>query len=718
MSDAFVSLKKLARNRRFDELESGLLEAIEADEVDREDLVSVLNLAAHRGESDALDSLFWLALTSFAEKHGAEEGLAAAREAAPLFPQAETVREDLAGLYAAAHPEYPGADALARRLLTASGLSLPDALARTDALLALPPGTFVLARHAKTPGRVVGLGPEGDSILVEQDGGEKAVDLEAAAKLSPLDGEDYRALAAFDPDRFRAYAEESPAALVETVLRLHGPRLTYRDLRAQLVDLLPMPWAGWWNDARPRLRRSPWIDMTASNQPTLELRRVPLSHEDEIRESLAEASGFGKITVVLDFLDESGEHAANEEGLLRHFAETLAGLGAGPDAPLAIASLAVLEEIRDLAPDALADVEVPDLPDAAAPDLMAPLGTARLEDSVLDLVRRRREETWIDFFSEALPVLTPEGCERVAVDLEAAGRGDALLEASRKIMASPRRYPGGLVWVWKRAGAGGLPAENGGPERGELFAHLVAAMDRASRGPEGRGALYSLYQSAISASNWSVARRTLEQTDLDGARAVKEVIERSHGITDHMKVKLQDLLVESHPEVFATDTPPWLRDDVIYSTAAGLEKKQAEYSKLVNERLPEIAEAVGRAASFGDLSENAEYTAALEERERMTERANALKADLDKAVVIPEEMAAADVVTVGTRVHARNVETEEERTFVFLGPWDVDVPRGVYSYRAPLSHAFMGRSAGDVVTIPADGGEQDFEILEIASALA
>ena len=719
MSDAAVSLKKLARNRRFEELESGLLEAIEEGGVEREDLVAILNLATHRAEPAELDPLYWLALSSWAERHGAAEGLAAAREVAPLFPAAETIREDLVGWLAESHPDYPGAEGLARVVLTGSDLPLPEAFARADAILALPPGAYALKRNAKLPGRVVGLTESADALLLEDPDGEVAWPLAEAEKFAHLADDDYRSLALFEPERFAELATEGAAALVETVLRTSGPRLTYRDLRAHLVELLPMPWNEWWNDARPRLRRSAWIEMTASSQPTLELRRVPISHDAEIREELETAEGFTKLSVIVEFLDESGEHAATEPELIRHFAETLATLAAGDEAPLSLAALAVLEELRAVVPAALDGLETASPPTDRAPaDLMAALGDARLEESTLEYVKAARPDDWPAFFAASLPVLTAEGADLATTALAAAGLDADIRAAAAEIMASPRRYPGALVWLWKYAGAGNLPPDAGGPDRGDLFAHLLGTLDRACRGMGAKSALAWMLQSAFTSQNFGIAKRTLAATDLAGARRIKEVLERSHSLTDTIRVKVQDLLAETHPKVYATDTPPWLREDLIWTTAEGLTKKRQEYGKLVNEKLPEIAAAVGRAASFGDLSENAEYTAALEERSRMTERANSLKADLDLAREIDPARTGGSVVTVGSRVLARRTDTGEERTFTFLGPWDVDTKAGIYSYRAPLSLAFMGRKPGETIGLTLDRVDQNWEILSVESALS
>jgi transcription elongation factor GreA len=74
-------------------------------------------------------------------------------------------------------------------------------------------------------------------------------------------------------------------------------------------------------------------------------------------------------------------------------------------------------------------------------------------------------------------------------------------------------------------------------------------------------------------------------------------------------------------------------------------------------------------------------------------------------------------VTVGSGVRAKNEETGDTDTFVFLGPWDVDPDKGVYSYRAPMGLAFMGKSKGDTVELEAESGTKRWEILEVFSGI-
>jgi transcription elongation factor GreA len=135
--------------------------------------------------------------------------------------------------------------------------------------------------------------------------------------------------------------------------------------------------------------------------------------------------------------------------------------------------------------------------------------------------------------------------------------------------------------------------------------------------------------------------------------------------------------------------------------------------KLVNVDMLRNSQEIGKAAARGDLSENSEFTAALEERDRLTERANSMRDELRHARTLDAAAISGNEVNVGTTVRLRNVATGAERGATFLGPWDADLPKHIYSYLAPLSRRFMGKKKGERVRASFDEGEADYEILSI-----
>ena len=131
----------------------------------------------------------------------------------------------------------------------------------------------------------------------------------------------------------------------------------------------------------------------------------------------------------------------------------------------------------------------------------------------------------------------------------------------------------------------------------------------------------------------------------------------------------------------------------------------------------ENAKRIGEAASHGDLSENSEYRFALEERDLLRARLAQINTELAKARTLEPHQVPTDRVGVGSRVTLRNLTDGAERVMTFLGPFDVDVDRGVYNYLAPVAQKLMGTAVGRRVTLTIDGRDVEFEVVTVASGL-
>ncbi|HUT60059.1 MAG TPA: GreA/GreB family elongation factor, partial [Phycisphaerae bacterium] len=221
----------------------------------------------------------------------------------------------------------------------------------------------------------------------------------------------------------------------------------------------------------------------------------------------------------------------------------------------------------------------------------------------------------------------------------------------------------------------------------------------------------------LSARDFAILRDILDHTDAGWAKEIRTAVSRNSGLTDHLRVQILDVLAHSHPVPVGKIAEPWEDEGVVYTTEAALEARRREFDNLIHVKLPQNSTAIGEAAARGDISDNAEFAAALEERDRLTERANAMQADLTRARPITHAMAHSETVNVGSAVRARRLSSGEVEEMVFLGPWDADTQKGIYYYRAPMAQAFMGHGVGETVTLRTETTEEQWEILEIRPAM-
>lgn len=109
---------------------------------------------------------------------------------------------------------------------------------------------------------------------------------------------------------------------------------------------------------------------------------------------------------------------------------------------------------------------------------------------------------------------------------------------------------------------------------------------------------------------------------------------------------------------------------------------------------PKLLEEVKTARSFGDLSENFEYKAAKQEKNRNESRIRFLENMIKTAVVI-EDQSDAGSVGLYDKVTVYLEEDGEEETWQIVTTVRQDVLHGLISKEAPMGAALLGKRVGD-----------------------
>ena len=149
-------------------------------------------------------------------------------------------------------------------------------------------------------------------------------------------------------------------------------------------------------------------------------------------------------------------------------------------------------------------------------------------------------------------------------------------------------------------------------------------------------------------------------------------------------------------------------------TAADVKKieEEIEHRKLVIRK--EALESVKEARAHGDLSENFEYKAAKQYKNKNESRIRYLEKLLKNAQVI-EDHSKNDEVGLDKMVKVYIIEDEEEETYKIVTSIRGNSINGNISIESPLGKALLGHKVGDVVTIKVnDSYSYDVEIREIS----
>ena len=154
-----------------------------------------------------------------------------------------------------------------------------------------------------------------------------------------------------------------------------------------------------------------------------------------------------------------------------------------------------------------------------------------------------------------------------------------------------------------------------------------------------------------------------------------------------------------------------MADDPNYLTPPGYERLRRELLWLDQVERPRVTAEVSYAASLGDRSENAEYIYGKKRLREIDSRRRFLVKRLEKARVVDPAAMSGPTVRFGATVV---IEDERgERTWKIYGEDEVDVEKGILSWKSPLAKAILGRKEGDVARFEAPGGTREVEIVEV-----
>ena len=161
-----------------------------------------------------------------------------------------------------------------------------------------------------------------------------------------------------------------------------------------------------------------------------------------------------------------------------------------------------------------------------------------------------------------------------------------------------------------------------------------------------------------------------------------------------------------------------------YTDKKKLEEQLAE----LNEEKKRVAEEIGTAKGFGDLSENAEYDAAKAHEAEVYGNIARIENELRTATFVDDSAVDATTAALGTVVRVLEIFGEddtEESEYTLVGFTEADPLKGYVSNESPIGIALIGKSepgkadyvppakVGDTVEADTPGGIVRLKVLSI-----
>lgn len=540
-----------------------------------------------------------------------------------------------------------------------------------------------------------------------------------------LPPDDLRAQHLTDPDGIKVRMKEEPLSILRSVVERANGKATMVTIRNALMQIgvEGASWTSWWRKTKKAAESSEWFRVTgAATKTEVTLLESATDPFDDLKRQL---NGIRSLDALLTRVRElmTGEKLDDKlRGLALETLEREASDETAEEPYRLAAWLFVYEHTKELAPQLLerlhkaAAEEVPTDPSVPPPlwALFQSVPTAREQERCLDMLKVvHGEDTWLDHLTLNLQHAAP-GMVRAGIEaLNSGGRKDALAEHYNVLLTRPLRSPHVLTSLARMVETGKLKGEFPPKvQRAQALLSLATFVYLRRRSDLALGRVNTRLTEFLTKGREPILRQLLEDADYEGLRSAQTTIQR--GVEESIDNLVTAMVVRAAPEPTEAEVGYFWESDSIWSTRAGLDKRQAELKELLDEKIPAAEEAIGKAASYGDLSENAEWTAAVEERRNLSELAGEMKKDLRKVEIIEEAIRPEGVVCPGRAVRVRNTKSGEEQNLAILGPWDTDRGDDVVSYRAPLAAGLLGHRVGEKATVNLPTGEAELEVLEVS----
>ena len=129
--------------------------------------------------------------------------------------------------------------------------------------------------------------------------------------------------------------------------------------------------------------------------------------------------------------------------------------------------------------------------------------------------------------------------------------------------------------------------------------------------------------------------------------------------------------------------------------------------------MPIIEKRIAAARAEGDLSENAEYHGARESQGLLQRKIDLLKGELARADIVDTSKIPKDRVGFGATVLVKDLDFDDEETFILVGAGEEDYDAGRILVTSPLAQGLLGKKVGEKTEIEVPAGKMKFKILEI-----
>ena len=568
-------------------------------------------------------------------------------------------------------------------------------------------------------------------LLIEFENGEtRAMDpVFCIKKLEMLDDSDLLVQFSKSPDEIRQKLKKSSVALLtEYLSNMPNKRASLGDIERTFGKIVEgKNFKRWWNVTKKLISKEPTLTIEEGNVTYVKLCDQPISEEEDLLQKFMMAREIPKkINFAERFLTiaKANPDAKQYAEKVVHELTKLGQVKTRKVTPSERFQICVVR--GDLAKIAGIDT------DAITPKLETLMAEYSNLGKVCDALSPAYYHIFLEFVTRVFPDEWEKLCfgilkncnERLANEcityLKDSGHANDVRTTLAKWLEEKSLRAPLLQWIIKNRHAKKFE-EVFSPELmcGELLRAILWAIDNEALA--GSGKLRKIPLAELLNNDKSLIHDLLSSSDEDTASDLAQTLLINQGIDNLSKKSLfarfiatfpsvQDLLLKANK----TKVP---QDISLKVSLSSLEAKKKEYDILVKEKIPSNKKAIEIAREQGDLSENSEYKMARQDQETLLSRKAQLEEELRVAQVVDFSNVDTSMVSIGSVVTLKQVESDETVDYTILGAWDSDPSKNIISYKTALAQSLLGKKKDDVVSM-SDINKENWQIEAIRPYVA
>jgi transcription elongation GreA/GreB family factor len=541
----------------------------------------------------------------------------------------------------------------------------------------------------------------------------------AADSLQPIPADHILALKASDLPALKARAKEDPVGLMRTILNSFGGKATQDQISQALMPEVfnETEWKRWWDSTKKAIKKDGHFSLPAKKGEAIYLREQAVSRVDEVLEQFFNARQLKDQLTALDAIIKNLDGFENTTPLRAVIIATedasRKSLKLRPAAAfeLLLARNEICEKTKmEPTPGSPSLAQMLRDEERNLTEILPEIGAAK-QKRVFAAFPEAFGDEWV---SKAVKLMLRSPGRIVAEIARLLQDQDRHADLRKEIDRSIHDHSLSsdvLYWLCKERHSATL----NDLITAEVFSAILTAMEREQlTSSRTGGKLHDLIMDdrelipdLLASAEIGVVRETVRKLLL--TPVFEELNKRS----------LLGRIVRVYPEMQALlEGDSGERQETLIVSWESLERRKEEYEDLIKKKIPENTREIAVARAHGDLRENFEFKAAKEMQRVLQRRQAEMEVALSRARGTDFSNADTSVVSIGTIVTYRNLETAETHTYTILGAWDGKPERAILSYLSGIAQAILGKKIGDQVDLPTETGTEKGEILAIEAYFA